>query len=77
MSKVGVHMGRAVNSFNDFARTYEGNVMSRARRLSEKHIKIGKREISDDVPSIEAAPRYADTGVQIEDDSEEAAEAAE
>ncbi|PNU04954.1 DNA recombination protein RmuC [Novosphingobium guangzhouense] len=77
LSKVGVHMGRAVNSFNDFARTYEGNVMSRARRLSEKHIKIGKREISDEVPSVEAAPRYADMGVQIEDRSEESTEAAE
>jgi len=61
LSKVGVHLGRAVNSFNDFARTYEGNVMSRARRLSDKHIKIGKREISDDVPMVEAAPRFADT----------------
>src|SRR5262249_31720884 len=29
--KTGVHLGRAVNSFNDFARTYEGNVLSRAR----------------------------------------------
>ncbi|HUD94881.1 DNA recombination protein RmuC [Sphingobium sp.] len=60
LGKVGMHLGRAVNSFNDFARTYEGNVMSRARRLSEKHIKIGKREISDEVPLVEAAPRFAD-----------------
>jgi DNA recombination protein RmuC len=55
--KTGVHLGRAVNSFNDFARTYEGNVLSRARRLTEKHIKIGKREITEEVPLIEAAPR--------------------
>lgn len=58
--KTGVHMGRAVNSFNDFARTYEGNVLSRARRLTEKHIKLGKREISEDVPLVEALPRGAD-----------------
>jgi len=58
--KTGVHLGRAVNSFNDFARTYEGNVMSRARRLTEKHIKIGKREITEDVPLVEAAPRHAE-----------------
>jgi len=57
--KTGVHMGRAVNSFNDFARTYEGNVLSRARRLTEKHIKIGKREISEEVPLVEALPRGA------------------
>jgi DNA recombination protein RmuC len=55
--KTGVHMGRAVNSFNDFARTYEGNVLSRARRLKEKHVKIGKREILEDVPLVEGIPR--------------------
>ncbi|MFN3863235.1 MAG: hypothetical protein ACK4RT_03030, partial [Erythrobacter sp.] len=42
-----------------FARTYEGNVMSRARRLTEKHIQIGKREISDEVPLVEVSPRYS------------------
>jgi DNA recombination protein RmuC len=57
--KTGVHLGRAVNSFNDFARTYEGNVLSRARRLTEKHVKIGKREITDEVPLVEASPRQA------------------
>lgn len=77
LSKVGTHLGRAVNSFNDFARTYEGNVMSRARRLSEKHIKIGKREISDEVPLVESAPRYADNGATLADQSEDTAEAAE
>ena len=60
--KTGVHLGRAVNSFNDFARTYEGNVMSRARRLTEKHIKIGKREITEEVPLVEVAPRYSEQG---------------
>lgn len=60
LMKTGVHLGRAVNSFNDFARTYEGNVMSRARRLTEKHIKIGKREITEEVPLVEALPRFAD-----------------
>lgn len=60
LSKVGVHLGRAVNSFNDFARTYEGNVMSRARRLTDKHIKIGRREITEEVPLVETSPRYSD-----------------
>lgn len=67
--KTGVHMGRAVNSFNDFARTYEGNVLSRARRLTEKHIKLGKREISEDVPLVEALPRGADSAMPSEDSS--------
>ena len=61
--KTGVHLGRAVNSFNDFARTYEGNVLSRARRLTEKHIKIGKREISEEVALVETAPRYGDAAL--------------
>lgn len=58
--KLGGHLGKAVNSFNDFARTYEGNVLSRARRLTDKHIKIGKREIVEEQAQVEAAPRFAD-----------------
>lgn len=77
LGKVGMHLGRAVNSFNDFARTYEGNVMSRARRLSEKHIKIGKREISDEVPLVESAPRFADTVASIDDHTDDPALTAE
>lgn len=74
LGKVGVHLGRAVNSFNDFARTYEGNVMSRARRLSEKHIKIGKREISEEVPMVESAPRFSErSAAELADPSEEEA----
>jgi DNA recombination protein RmuC len=64
--KTGVHLGRAVNSFNDFARTYEGNVLSRARRLTEKHIKINKREITEEVPLIEAAPRSGEAVGAVE-----------
>jgi DNA recombination protein RmuC len=62
--KTGTHLGRAVNSFNDFARTYEGNVLSRARRLTEKHVKIGKREISEEVPLVEASPRQGRARVE-------------
>ncbi len=60
--KTGDHLGRAVKSFNSFAQTYEGNVLSRARRLTEKHIKLGKSEISEEVPLVEALPRGADHG---------------
>lgn len=77
LMKTGVHLGRAVNSFNDFARTYEGNVMSRARRLTEKHIQIGKREISDEVPLVEVSPRYGreeDTSPAALEDGRDAAE---
>lgn len=80
LMKTGVHLGRAVNSFNDFARTYDGNVMSRARRLTEKHIKIGKREVTDEVPFIDAAPRYSEAGslpAGADDDTNDTGEAAE
>ena len=73
LAKVGTHLGRAVNSFNDFARTYDGNVLSRARRLSEKHIKIGKREIAEDIPAIETSPRREAPAVMA-DETDEAAE---
>jgi len=77
LENLGRHLGRAVNSFNGFTRTYESNVMSRARRLSEKHIKIGKREISDNVPLVESAPRFSDGVGGTEHVAEEPAEAAE
>ena len=77
LGKVGMHLGRAVNSFNDFSRTYEGNVMSRARRLSEKHIKIGRREISDEVPLVESSPRFAEAASLVGDHADETAQAAE
>lgn len=72
LSKMGTHLGRAVNCFNDFARTYEGNVMSRARRLTDKHIKIGKREITEEVALVEAAPRYSDALPDLSNVAEQA-----
>ena len=39
-------------------RIVERNVLSSGKRLREKGIEIGKREI-EDVPVIEASPRYA------------------
>ena len=57
LSKVGTHLGRAVGSYNDFTRSFESRVLVSARRLKDKHIEIGKREI-EEVPLIESAPRY-------------------
>jgi DNA recombination protein RmuC len=67
LAKTGLHLGRAVNSFNDFAKTYDGNVLSRARRLTEKNVKINKREVSDEIPIVEAKPRYGDDRVESVD----------
>src|SRR5690606_37694420 len=57
LSKVGTHLGRAVGSYNDFARSFESRVLVSAKRLRDKHIEIGKREI-EEVPLVESAPRH-------------------
>ncbi|MBS7668906.1 DNA recombination protein RmuC [Croceicoccus gelatinilyticus] len=65
LGKVGTHLGRAVNSFNDFGRSLESRVLVSARKLRDKNIEIGKREI-EDVPLVEAAPRYGKEDVSGE-----------
>jgi DNA recombination protein RmuC len=57
IAKVGTHLGRAVGSYNDFARSFESRVLVSAKRLRDKHIEIGKREI-EEVPLVEAAPLF-------------------
>ena len=54
LSKVGTHIGRAMGSYNEFTRSFESRVLVSARRLKDKHIEIGKREISE-VPLVEVA----------------------
>src|SRR5690606_29495026 len=66
LGKLGTHLGRAVSSYNEFSRSFESRVLVSARRMQEKGIEIGKREI-EEVPLVEGAPRYAP-------DEEEAAE---
>lgn len=57
MKGVGAGLDRAVRKYNDFVGSFERNVLTSGRRLRDKGIEIGKREI-DDVPLVEAAPRY-------------------
>jgi DNA recombination protein RmuC len=59
LTKVGTHLGRAVTSYNDFARSFESRVAVTGKKLRDKHIEVGKREIAE-VALIEVAPRYAD-----------------
>ncbi len=54
---MGAGLDRAVRKYNDFVGSFERNVSSSARRLRDKHIEIGKREV-EDAPLVEAAPRY-------------------
>lgn len=57
LKRVGSGLESAVTNYNKFVGSFERNVLSAGRRLREKHIEIGKREI-DDVAIIESAPRY-------------------
>jgi DNA recombination protein RmuC len=59
MKRVGGGLETAVNNYNKFVGSFERNVLSAGRRLKDKGIEIGKREI-EDVPLVEAAPRYAE-----------------
>ena len=56
---VGAGLDRAVRKYNDFVGSFERNVLSSGRRLRDKHIEIGKREI-EEVALVEAAPRYGE-----------------
>ena len=57
LGKLGTHLSRAVGSFNDFNRSFESRVLISARKMKDKGIEIGKREI-DAVSLVESAPRY-------------------
>ncbi len=57
MKRVGAGLETAVNNYNKFVGSFERNVLTSGRRLREKHIEIGKREI-EEAPRVEAAPRY-------------------
>jgi DNA recombination protein RmuC len=57
LKRVGGGLESAVSNYNKFVGSFERNVLSAGRRLKEKGIEIGKREL-EDVPLVEAAPRY-------------------
>ena len=57
LKRVGSGLNGAVENYNKFVGSFERNVLSAGRRLKDKHIEIGKREI-EDVPLVEALPRF-------------------
>lgn len=59
LKRVGNGLDSAVTNYNKFVGSFERNVLSAGRRLRDKHIEIGKREV-EEVPLVESAPRYAD-----------------
>jgi DNA recombination protein RmuC len=64
LKRVGGGLETAVNNYNKFVGSFERNVLSSGKRLAEKGVEIGKREI-EDVSLVESAPRY--TGNDIEE----------
>lgn len=66
LKRVGGGLETAVNNYNKFVGSFERNVLSSGRRLAEKGVETGKREI-EDVPLVESAPRYnAADGAAVE-----------
>ncbi|MBU2588807.1 MAG: DNA recombination protein RmuC [Alphaproteobacteria bacterium] len=57
LKRVGGGLESAVSNYNKFVGSFERNVLSSGRRLAEKGVEIGKREI-EPVPLVESAPRY-------------------
>ncbi len=68
MKRVGGGLETAVTNYNKFVGSFERNVLSAGRRLSEKGIEIGKREI-EDIPLVEGTPRYTANDVEAENDA--------
>jgi DNA recombination protein RmuC len=71
---MGTGLDRAVRKYNDFVGSFERNVLTSGRRLRDKGIEIGKREI-EDVPLVESLPRHAEGGALELEGPEEEAEA--
>ena len=69
LRRVGGGLETAVSNYNKFVGSFERNVLSAGRRLKDKGIEIGKREI-EDVPQIEASPRYNASDAGAEDPGE-------
>ena len=71
LKRVGGGLESAVNNYNKFVGSFERNVLSSGKRLADKGIEIGKREIPE-VPKLEVAPRYnAEDAAAIEDGREQ------
>ena len=68
LKRVGGGLETAVSNYNKFVGSFERNVLTSGRRLADKGIEIGKREI-EAVPLVESAPRY--TALDAPDDEQE------
>ncbi len=68
--KMGRNLGLVVKNYNEFGKTLEGNLSSRARRLSERYVDVGSKALTDP-DYVEEEPRYSESAM-ISDQSSEA-----
>ncbi|MDJ0976935.1 MAG: DNA recombination protein RmuC [Erythrobacter sp.] len=57
LKRVGGGLDSAVRNYNKFVGSFERNVLSSGKRLAEKGVEVGKREI-EEVPLVESTPNY-------------------
>ncbi|MGB7408179.1 MAG: DNA recombination protein RmuC, partial [Pontixanthobacter sp.] len=69
LKRVGSGLETAVGNYNKFVGSFERNVLTSGKRLADKGIEIGKREI-EEVPMVESTPRYTSQDI-VDDDAEE------
>lgn len=74
LKSVGSGLSSAVNNYNKFVGSFERNVISTGRKFAALNVETGSREL-EDVPIVEALPRYGETvGAPMLDDQRDAAE---
>ncbi len=71
LKRVGGGLESAVSNYNKFVGSFERNVLTSGRRLKDKGIEIGKREI-EAVPLVESAPRYTALDAPVDGEPREA-----
>lgn len=68
LKRVGAGLNSAVGNYNKFVGSFERNVLATGRRFAELNVETGKREL-EDVPQLDALPRYGDS--QVEEDGDD------
>ncbi len=63
LKSVGSGLNSAVNNYNKFVGSFERNVMSTGRKFADLNIETGNREL-EDIPVVEALPRYGSEAEQ-------------